>query len=125
MGLQVFGTLKCQDTKKVERFLKERDLPFQFIDLAGKKGISPGELTSIAGAVGVDNLIDLEGARAQKKGLSFLSFEPLEEILGDPLLMRTPVIRDGRRALIGFDADALASFLAAANDPKHPKKPSR
>ena len=58
MNIQVFGTKKCNDTKKAERFFKERGIKYQFIDMK-EKSMSKGELTSVAQAVGgIENLID-------------------------------------------------------------------
>ena len=47
MNIQIFGTKKCNDTKKAERFFKERGIKFQFIDMK-EKGMSKGEFTSVA-----------------------------------------------------------------------------
>jgi arsenate reductase (glutaredoxin) len=110
MGLQIFGTRKCPDTRKAERFFKERGARFQLIDLA-EKGISPGELRSVAAAVGAEALIDRDSARFGRSGLAYIDHDPEEEILKDPLLMRTPVVRDGARAVIGPDPKAWAAFL--------------
>jgi arsenate reductase (glutaredoxin) len=111
MGLQLFGTRKCPETRKADRFLKERKLSFQFVDLADK-GISPGELASIARAVGgAEALLDREGARFRNAGLGYMDFDTEEKILEDPLLIRTPVLRDGSRALVGFDAAAWKAFV--------------
>ena len=60
MNIQIFGTLKCQDTKKAQRYFRERRIPFQFVDLT-RKGLSKGEFNSIKAAVGIDSLIDREG----------------------------------------------------------------
>ncbi len=109
MGLQIFGTRKCKDTRKAERFFKERGVPYQFIDLT-EKGISPGELRAVAQAVGRDALIDPSSARATARGLAHIDHDPEEEILADPLLLRTPVVRDGARAAIGLDPEAWKSF---------------
>ena len=49
--IQIFGTKKCNETKKAERFFKERGIKFQFIDMK-EKGMSKGEFTSDAQAVG-------------------------------------------------------------------------
>jgi arsenate reductase (glutaredoxin) len=105
MGLQVFGTRKCPDTRKAERFLKERGVAYQFIDLADK-GISPGELRSVAAAVGKDALLDPDSPRFKERGLGYMDFDPEEEILKDPLLLRTPVLRDGKKAAVGYDQEA-------------------
>ncbi|MBQ3797751.1 MAG: ArsC family transcriptional regulator, partial [Butyrivibrio sp.] len=51
MNIQIFGTKKCNDTKKAERFFKERGIMYQFIDMK-EKGMSKGELTSVASSNG-------------------------------------------------------------------------
>ena len=51
MNIQIFGTKKCNDTKKAQRFFKERGIKFQFIDMK-EKGMSKGEYTSVKQAVG-------------------------------------------------------------------------
>jgi len=104
MAIQVFGTRKCKDTRKAERWFKERDVRYQFVDLA-EKGISPGELRAVRDAVGKDALLDASGPRYAKRGLSWMEHDPEEEALADPLLLRTPIVRDGRRAVIGFDPE--------------------
>jgi arsenate reductase (glutaredoxin) len=113
MGLQVFGTRKCPETRKAERFLKERGLKFQFVDLSDK-GISQGELRALVTALGAVALMDTEGARFKGKALGYMDFDPEEEMLRDPLLLRTPVLRDGRKAAVGFDPAAWNAFLAAS-----------
>ncbi len=100
MALQIFGTRKCAATRKAERFFKERDIPYQFVDLA-EKGISPGELTAIGKAAGADALIDENSKPYRDRGLAHMDFDPEEEILAHPLLLRTPVVRDGPRAVLG------------------------
>jgi arsenate reductase (glutaredoxin) len=110
MGIQIFGTRKCQATRKAERFFRERGVPFQSIDLA-EKGISRGELSSVAAAVGADALIDTECRRFKDRGLAYQDYDPVEEALSDPLLLKTPVVRDGRRAIVGYAPDAWAAWL--------------
>ena len=104
-NLQVFGTKKCAETRKAERWFKERRINFQLIDLA-QKGPSPGELKKIANAVGgVDKLIDREGKRYLEKGLKYAAptGPRIEQaLLDDPLLLRTPIVRAGDRATVGF-----------------------
>jgi arsenate reductase-like glutaredoxin family protein len=113
-NLQIFGTRKCPDTRKAERFFKERRVPFQMIDL-GEKGPSAGELRKIAKAVaGVENLIDREGKRYLERGLKYAAptGPRIEEaLLDDPLLLRTPIVRAGDRATVGFQPDIWATWL--------------
>jgi len=104
-NLQIFGTKKCAETRKAERWFKERRLNFQLIDLA-QKGPSPGELKKIANAVGgIEKLIDREGKRYVEKGLKYAAptGSRIEQaLLDDPLLLRTPIVRAGDRATVGF-----------------------
>ena len=51
MNIQIFGTKKSNDTRKAQRYFKERRIPFQFVDLREKE-MSPGELKSVMQAVG-------------------------------------------------------------------------
>jgi arsenate reductase len=107
-NLQIFGTKKCPDTRKAERWFKERRFSFQLIDLA-QKAPSPGELRKIANAVGgVDKLIDRDGKRYLERGLKYAAptGPRIEQILlEDPLLLRTPIVRSGDRATVGFVPD--------------------
>ena len=117
MSWQVFGTKKCADTRKAERFFKERGVTFQMIDLA-QKGMSPGELRAVAARVGgMEALIDREGKRYVDKGLKYAAptGARIEAILlADPLLLRTPVVRSAAGATVGFQADVWAQWIAAA-----------
>jgi arsenate reductase-like glutaredoxin family protein len=105
MTLQIFGTRKCKDTRKAERFFKERGVSYQFVDLA-EKGISPGELRAVSRAVGRDALIDTEGALFQNRGLAYIEYDPEEEALKAPLLLRTPIVRGPNKTVIGLDPKA-------------------
>jgi len=111
MALQIFGTKKCNDTKKAERFFKERGVKYQLIDLA-EKGISPGELRAVSQAVGREALMDTRGPRFVRRGLAYIEHDPEEEILKDPLLLKTPVVRDGARVVIGADPKAWEALIA-------------
>jgi arsenate reductase-like glutaredoxin family protein len=112
-NLQIFGTKKCPDTRKAERYFKERRIAFQLIDLA-RKGPSPGELRKIASAVGgVDKLIDREGTRYLERGLKYAAptGPRIEQaLLDDPLLLRTPIVRAGDRATVGFAPEIWQSW---------------
>lgn len=103
--VQIFGHKKCADTRKAERWFKERRLKIQMIDLR-EKGMSPGELRSVAASVGgMDALIDREGARYTEKGLqhSALNAARIEELLlEDARLLRTPIVRRGSVATLGY-----------------------
>ena len=103
MNIQIFGLKKCSETRKARRFFKERRIPFHFIDLSQKE-MSKGELRSVAARVPLEDLIDTAGKRFVEKGLTYASLNTTRIetlLLEDALLMRTPVVRNGREATVG------------------------
>jgi arsenate reductase-like glutaredoxin family protein len=104
MNIQIFGTLKCWDTRKAQRYFMERGIRFQFVDLA-EKGPSKGEMASLKAAVGIDNLIDREGKEYARKNLKYLAHDVEEELLNDPLLLKTPIVRNGGKATVGYQPE--------------------
>lgn len=104
MNIQIFGTVKCFDTKKTERFFKERKIPYHFRNLA-EKGISPGELNSIKRVYTVEELIDTEGKRYRERNLKFMTHDIETELLNDPLLFETPIVRNGKEVTLGYQPD--------------------
>jgi arsenate reductase len=109
LNIQIFGTTKCQDTRKAQRYFQERRIPFQFINLT-EKGPSRGELNGLKAAVGIDNLIDREGRAYARKNLKYLTHNVEEELLNDPLLLKTPVVRNGREATVGYQPEVWKSW---------------
>lgn len=101
MNIQIFGTLKCQDTKKALRYFKERRISFQFINFA-EKGMSRGELNKVAAVIGIDNLIDKDGKEYARRNLGYLTHNVEEELLNYPLLFKTPIVREGAGATVGY-----------------------
>jgi len=115
LTVQVFGTKKCAETRKTERFFKERGIKIHAVDLA-QKGMSAGELRNVAArAGGMEALIDREGARYVAKGLKYAAptgprIEAL--LVADPLLLRTPIVRAGARATVGYAPETWTAWLA-------------
>jgi arsenate reductase-like glutaredoxin family protein len=109
--IQVFGTKKCRITQKALRFFKERGVAVQFRDIA-EKAPSPGELDDIArGVGGFKALIDENSSEARSRGLPYMDYDPRDELLRNPLLMLTPVVRCGKgTASVGFDEKSWKSF---------------
>ena len=101
MNIQIFGISKSFDTKKAERWFKERRIPFQSVDLK-KYGMSRGELTSVRQAVGLRPLINQKHPDAAL--LDYLAHEAdqLEKLLEDPTLLNAPIVRNGRQATVGY-----------------------
>jgi arsenate reductase-like glutaredoxin family protein len=102
--IQIFGTLKCQETRKAQRYFKDRRIPYQFVDVA-QKGLSRGELKSLKAAVGIDNLIDRDGKVYTQKNLKYLTHDAEEELFNDASLLKTPVVRNGAQATVGYQPD--------------------
>lgn len=104
MNIQIFGTKKCNDTKKAERFFKERGIKFQFIDMK-EKGMSKGEFTSVAQVNGgLENMINWECK--DKDMLALIKYianeDKLEKVLENPQVIKTPVVRNGKQSTLGY-----------------------
>lgn len=104
MNIQIFGASKCFDTKKAERYFKERRVKFQAIDLY-KYGISKGELASVLRCVRLEELVNPKHPDAAL--LSYLASEEakVEKLLEDPKLLKTPIVRNGRLATLGYQPE--------------------
>ena len=104
MNIQIFGKSKCFDTKKAQHYFKERGIKFQSVDLL-KYGISRGELTSVKNAVGLPALVDEKNPGAAL--IQYLAYDAdkLEKLLEDPRLLRTPIVRNGKQATVGYCPD--------------------
>ena len=104
MNIQIFGKSKCFDTKKAQRYFKERRVKFQAIDL-NKYGISKGELTSVLRSVKLPDLNDDKHPDAAL--LEYLAYDQdkIEKLLEDPTLLRTPIVRNGKQATVGYQPD--------------------
>ena len=107
MNIQIFGTKKCNETKKAERFFKERGIKYQFVDMK-KKGMSKGEFNSVAQANGgLDHMINWEGKDQNLLALiKYIANEDkLEKVLENPQVITTPVARNGKQSTLGYQPD--------------------
>lgn len=112
MNIQIFGKTKCFDTKKAERYFKERRIKFQSIDLK-KYGISPKEFDSVLRAVGgIDNLIDWDSKSPEVTLMKYMEDKIAKEdkVFDDPMLMKTPVVRNGKQATVGYCPEIWATW---------------
>ena len=109
MNIQIFGISKCFDTKKAQRWFKERRIPFQYIYLK-KYGISRGELSSVVKAAGLEAVINASHPDAVL--LDYLAYDQdkLEKLLENSALLRTPIVRNGRQAAVGYAPDIWAGW---------------
>ena len=112
MNIQIFGSSKSFDTKKAERYFKERRIKFQSIDLI-KYGMSNGEFESVLRAAGgIDNLIDWNGKQQQITNMKYMDDRIAKEdkVFDDPGLMKTPIVRNGKLATIGYCPEVWATW---------------
>ena len=105
MNIQIFGTKKCFDTKKAERYFKERGIKYQFIDMK-EKGMSKGEFNSVKQAVGgLDNMIDQNHKDKDLLALIKYIVDKEEKVLENQQVIKTPIVRNGKIATIGYTPD--------------------
>ena len=102
MNIQIFGSSKCFDTKKAERWFKERRIKYQYIDMA-KKGLSPGEYRSFRQRLSFDALVNTKCRAYQDLYMAYITAEAAEEkLLDNPQLFQTPIVRNGKQATVGY-----------------------
>ena len=104
MNIQIFGTKKCNDTKKAECFFKERGIKYQFIDMK-EKGMSKGEFTAVANTHGgLESLVNPDAK--DKETLALLKYiaeeDKLDKLLENQHLIKTPIVRNGKQSTIGY-----------------------
>lgn len=112
MNIQIFGTKKCFDTKKAQRYFKERGIKFQFIDLK-EKGLSKGEYNAVKSAVGgLDKMLDEKCKDQDTLALiRYLSDSDKDEkVLENQQVLKTPIVRNGKKAAAGYQPDVWKSW---------------
>ena len=104
MNIQIYGKSKCFDTKKAERYFKERRIKYQRIDLPGV-GMSRGELSSVKAAVGLGAMMDVAVPGAEI--LTYLAYDSDREdkLFENPRFIKTPIVRNGKKATVGYCPD--------------------
>lgn len=107
MNIQIFGLRKCFETKKAERYFKERKVKYQLIDL-NEKGLSKGELESVKAAVGLNNLINTKVKEYKTLNLENIRTSSIKEeiLFKNPKLYKTPIVRNGKQATVGYEPDS-------------------
>ena len=108
MNIQIFGTAKCFDTKKAQRYFKERKIKFQFVDLS-KFSMSKGELKNVRSAIGgkLDDLINEKSKKYDSSFIKYLASDEAKEekLLENGELFKTPIVRNGKKATVGYCPD--------------------
>ena len=112
MNIQIFGKSKCFDSKKAERYFKERRIKYQYIDL-NRYGLSPKEFDAVLRAVGgVDNLIDWDCKDERITLMRYMEDKTAKEdkIFDNPKLMKSPIVRNGKQATVGYCPEIWATW---------------
>lgn len=112
MNIQIFGKSKCFDTKKAERWFKERRIKFQSIDLP-RFGMSGKEFDSVVrGVGGIDNLIDWDSKHPDITLMRYMDdrIAKEDEVFDNPALMKTPVVRNGKLVTVGYCPEVWATW---------------
>lgn len=107
MNIQIFGKSKCFDTKKAERYFKERRIKYQYVDLL-RYGLSGKEFDVVLrGVGGIDNLIDWGKKSEAITMMKYMDDQLAKEdkVFDDPGLMKTPIVRNGKQVTVGFCPD--------------------
>ena len=112
MNIQIFGKNKCFDTKKAERYFKERRIKYQYVDLL-RYGLSGKEFEAVLrGVGGIDHLINWESKSDQVTMMKYMDDSRAKEdkVFDDPSLMRTPIVRNGKQVTVGFCPEQWATW---------------
>lgn len=107
MNIQIFGTKKSSDTRKAERFFKERGIRFQSVDLK-EKGLSKGEFQSVMQAVGgLEAMIDPDCKDRDLLALiKYIAAEDkAQKVLENQTVLKQPIVRNGKQATVGYQPD--------------------
>ena len=112
MNIQIFGKNKCFETKKAERYFKERRVKYQMIDFI-RYGLSGKEFDAVLrGVGGIDNLIDWDGKSQEITNMKYMEdvLAKEDKVFDDPSLMRTPIVRNGKQVTVGYCPDVWAKW---------------
>ncbi|MFA5805965.1 MAG: arsenate reductase family protein [Melioribacteraceae bacterium] len=110
MNIQIIGIKSCSDTRKAERYFNERRIQFHFRDL-NEKGLAKREFENIARVIPLEELIDREGKQFKKRNLQYMVFDIEEELLNDPLLLKTPIVRNGKVVTVGYEPEVWEKWI--------------
>ncbi len=112
MNIQIFGKNKCFDTKKAERYFKERRIKYQYVDLL-RYGLSGKEFDAVLrGVGGIDQLINWDSSDQQITLMRYMDDRAAKEdkVFDAPELMRTPIVRNGKQVTVGYCPDIWATW---------------
>ena len=102
VNIQIFGSKKNNDSKKAERWFKERRIKYQYIDLKSK-GLSPREYQAVRKCVGFEALVDTKCRAYEDLGLQYVPPQAVDQRIADcPAILNAPIVRNGKQATVGY-----------------------
>jgi arsenate reductase len=108
--VQIIGTRNCPDTRKADRFFRERGIRPHFVDLK-ERPLSEGELQNICRHLDPEQLLDRDAKAYIKAGLAYRIYDPLDVALKNPAVLKTPIVRCGKEVTIGLNPDIWTGWL--------------
>ena len=112
MNIHIFGKSKCFDSKKAERYFKERRIKYQYVDLL-RFGLSGKEFDAVLrGIGGIDQLIDWDSKHPDVTLMKYMDDARAKEdkVFDEPKLMRAPIVRNGKQVTVGYCPDVWATW---------------
>lgn len=109
MIIQIFGKKNCNETKKVQRFFKERGIKTQFIDLL-EKVPSKKEFENFLKYYDLNDFLDIEGKEYKKRNLEYMVYDTMDLLLESPILFKTPIIRSDMSVILGYNPEKLKNI---------------
>ena len=110
MNIILYGTKKCADTRKLERFFQERRIAVQFRDVSDK-AVTEGELRNLCSGHTVDELVDTGSKAYEQRGLAHMEYDAFAELLANSALLVTPILRVDRKIMIKPSAKDIECLL--------------
>jgi arsenate reductase len=113
MNILIYAHKRGFDVQKTERYFKERKIPYQYFDL-NKRGLGPRELNAVMARVGIKAMIDENSTVYRDRGIRFIAGEQalLGALAAFPTLLKTPIVRNGRFATVGYAPDMWAEWIS-------------
>ena len=116
MSIQVYWHKRDFATQKAERFLKERRVGYQSVDLK-KHRLGRREAELILRAAGsLRDAIDMEREAVKSHPIVYTTDQErmLDYLMDTPQFLVCPILRDGQKVVVGFDEAEMNRWLAAA-----------
>jgi arsenate reductase-like glutaredoxin family protein len=108
--VQIIGTKHCSDTRKADRFFRERGVRPHFVDLK-ERPLSRGELENISRHIDPEQLLDQDSKAYSSAGLAYMVYDPIAEAMKNPAILKTPIVRCGKAVTIGLQPEVWTGWL--------------